>query len=259
MPFTLSAPSVTTPAIAIIWLGDNLLLTDQQLPALSSALPLPGIRPIGDFDGQPVVTGSLVGEPPPGALWVPLRQAFSLLADEWAPALVRARQLHRFDREHRFCSVCAHPLDNHPHDSGKGCPSCGAAYYPKLAPAMMVVVTRGRELLLARAPHFPADMYSALAGFVEAGETLEACVHREVMEEVGLRIGNLRYAGSQSWPFPHSLMLAFIADYHSGDIVPQEGEIADAQWFAVDRLPAIPARHSIAHWLIGQAVAGIPR
>jgi NAD+ diphosphatase len=106
------------------------------------------------------------------------------------------------------------------------------------------------ELLLARAPHFAPGMYSALAGFVEAGESLEECVRREVAEEVGLQVGNLRYYGSQSWPFPHSLMVAFTARWAGGEIVPQEGEIAEAHWFGLDELPKIPPRFSISGHLI---------
>ena len=126
---------------------------------------------------------------------------------------------------------------------------------------MMALVVRGRQLLLARSPHFPPGVYSALAGFVEPGETLEACVHREVQEEVGVRIDNLRYVGSQGWPFPHSLMLGFHAEYAGGDIVMQEDEIEDARWFRVDDLPPLPASRSIARHLIDLYVArrlGLP-
>lgn len=119
---------------------------------------------------------------------------------------------------------------------------------------MMALVWRmhqgGPQLLLARAPHFAPGMYSALAGFVEAGETLEECVHREVAEEVGLQVQDLRYYGSQSWPFPHSLMVAFTARWAGGEIVAQAGEIEDAGWFALDALPKIPPRFSISGHLI---------
>ena len=119
---------------------------------------------------------------------------------------------------------------------------------------MMALVWRPGELLLARSPHYAKGMYSALAGFVEAGESLEDCVHREVAEEVGLQVDGLRYYGSQSWPFPHSLMVAYTAQYAAGDIEPQPGEIEDAQWFAIDALPGIPPRFSIAGHLIRDSV-----
>ena len=119
---------------------------------------------------------------------------------------------------------------------------------------MMVLVWRGRELLLARSPHYAPGMYSALAGFVEPGESLEECVHREVAEEVGVQVRGLRYYGSQSWPFPHSLMLAFSAEWTGGDIVRQEEEIEDAQWFDIDALPQVPPRFSISGHLIRDTV-----
>ncbi|XLM19642.1 NAD(+) diphosphatase, partial [Chromobacterium piscinae] len=152
-------------------------------------------------------------------------------------AAARAAQLRQFLRNHRFCGHCATPLAVSADQLGRHCPSCGQVYYPRISPAMMVLVHRGRELLLARSPHFTPGVYSALAGFVEPGETLEECVHRETWEEVGIKVKNLRYAFSQSWPFPHSLMLAFTAEYDSGDIRPQEGEIEDAGWFDIDALP----------------------
>ena len=119
---------------------------------------------------------------------------------------------------------------------------------------MMVLVWRPGEVLLARAPHFAKGMYSALAGFVEAGETLEECVHRETAEEVGLQVTDLRYYGSQSWPFPHSLMLAFTARWAGGEIVPQPGEIEEAAWYPLDALPGIPPRFSISGHLIRDTV-----
>jgi NAD+ diphosphatase len=118
----------------------------------------------------------------------------------------------------------------------------------------MVLIRNGRELLLARSSRFPPNMYSALAGFVEPGETIESCIEREVFEEVGLRVRNFRYFGSQPWPFPHSLMIAFFADYAGGDIVPQPEEIEDAQWFDVDSLPGLPMPISISRWLIDAGI-----
>jgi NAD+ diphosphatase len=119
---------------------------------------------------------------------------------------------------------------------------------------MMALVWRGNELLLARSPHYVKGMFSALAGFVEAGESLEDCVHREVAEEVGVTVRNLRYYGSQSWPFPHSLMVAFTAEWAGGEIVAQESEIESAGWYSIDALPGVPPRFSIAGHLIRDTV-----
>jgi NAD+ diphosphatase len=122
-----------------------------------------------------------------------------------------------------------------------------------------VLVWRPGEVLLARAPHFASGMYSALAGFVEAGESIEQCIRREVAEEVGVEVGALHYYGSQSWPFPNSLMIAFSAEWTGGDIVPQPDEIEDAQWFALDALPKIPPRFSISGHLIRDTVDHLRR
>ena len=132
----------------------------------------------------------------------------------------------------------------------RACPACKLSVYPRVAPAVMALVRRGRELLLGRSPHFPAGMYSALAGFVEPGETLEQCVARELAEEVGVRVENLAYFASQPWPFPHSLMIAFVCDWAGGEIRPQEGEIEAAGWFDVLQLPKLPSKISIARRLI---------
>ena len=144
------------------------------------------------------------------------------------------------------------------HERMRSCPRCNLSVYPRISPAMMVLVTRGRQLLLGRGVNFPAGFYSALAGFVEAGETIEQTVHREVMEEVGLRVRNLRYFASQSWPFPNSLMIAFNAEYDGGDLRIDPAELVDAQWFEPEELPRMPPRFSIARALT-RCNAGRPR
>lgn len=189
--------------------------------------------------------------------WHPVSLRAAMM--QFSPALMalagRAAQVIEWDRAHRFCGVCGTPTELHPQERSRTCPACKHVAYPRISPAMMALVWRGRELLLARAPHFAPGMYSALAGFVESGESLEECVEREVAEEVGVRVSNLRYFGSQSWPFPHSLMVAYTAQWAGGEIVPQEGEIEAADWFSIDALPAIPPRFSIAGHLIRDTVA----
>ncbi|BEV71020.1 MULTISPECIES: NAD(+) diphosphatase [unclassified Paludibacterium] len=245
------------PARWFIWHEGQVLLLQDRLPDSDLGLSLTGRRHIGTADGHDCYSAELVGPPPAGSRWTALRPLLAEADEPMRQALARARQLLTFEREHRFCGHCAGPLLQNSHDSGKRCPACNAHYYPRLAPAMMVAITRGRQILLARAPHFAEGVYSALAGFVEPGETLEQCVHRETFEEVGVRIHNLRYVASQSWPFPHSLMLAFVADYLDGDIVPQAGEIEDAQWFDVDQLPTLPFRASIAWSLLQHVIREI--
>ena len=173
---------------------------------------------------------------------------------EWLAA-GRAVQLVEWARTHRFCGRCGAATEPSPDERAMRCPSCGLVAYPRVAPAMITLVTRGepgpdQEALLARGTNFPIPMYSCLAGFVEPGEDLEGAVVREVAEEVGLRVGNVRYHSSQPWPFPHSLMIGFRADYIEGDLVLQESEIVDANWYRKDDLPAIPPGISIARQLI---------
>lgn len=194
---------------------------------------------------------------PAGWAAVPLRTAMQQFDGTLAALAGRAAQVLEWDRAHRFCGVCGSATTLLAGERARICPACQHSAYPRLSPAMMALVWRPGALLLARSPHYAKGMYSALAGFVEAGESLEDCVHREVAEEVGLQVQQLRYFGSQSWPFPHSLMVAYTAEYVAGQIVPQADEIEDAQWFALDALPAIPPRFSIAGHLIRDTVAAL--
>ena len=196
-------------------------------------------------------------EAPPGWRAVGLRAAMLQFPAALMGVASRAAQVLEWDRAHRFCGVCGTPTEPAAHERARKCPACGHSAYPRLSPAMMVLVWRGRELLLARAPHYAKGMYSALAGFVETGESLEECVHREVAEEVGVRVRGLRYYGSQSWPFPHSLMVAYTAEWTGGDIVRQEDEIEDAGWYDIDALPGVPPRFSIAGHLIRDTVEAL--
>jgi NAD+ diphosphatase len=168
----------------------------------------------------------------------------------------RAVQLIEWDRTHRYCGRCGTATELASGERAKRCPVCGLLAFPRLAPAIITLVERddGRALL-ARGKAFPIPMYSCLAGFVEPGETLEQAVHREVGEEVGVALSDVRYWGSQPWPFPHSLMIGFNARWAGGDIVLDEREIADAQWYAADDLPSIPPGLSIARRLIDDWVS----
>ncbi len=194
-------------------------------------------------------------EAPPEWRWSDLRSLFGRLAtDEYALA-GRGLQLIDWDRTHQFCGRCAARTDLRSDERSRQCPACGLIVYPRLAPAVMALVRRAPdEILLARSPRFAPGMYSALAGFVEPGETLEQCLHREVHEEVGIRVANLRYFASQPWPFPHSLMIAFMCDWAGGDIAIDGVEIVDAKWFRIADLPQLPQPISIARRLIDAAV-----
>jgi NAD+ diphosphatase len=166
----------------------------------------------------------------------------------------RALQLVDWDRTHQFCGRCGTRTEAHPQERVRLCPACKLSAYPRVAPAVMALVRRESQILLGRSHHFPPGMYSALAGFVEPGESLEQCIAREVLEEVGVRVSRARYFASQSWPFPHSLMIAFVCEWVSGEIKPQEAEIEDAKWFEVLQLPKLPSKISIARKLIDAVV-----
>ena len=193
--------------------------------------------------------------PPTGMQLSGLRALFGAIDDSLFALAGRAFQIVDWDRSHQYCGRCGTPTRHRLNERARECPSCGQVHYPRIAPAVMALVRRGNELLLARSPHFPPGMYSALAGFVEPGETLEQTLAREVKEEVGIDIRNPRYFASQPWPFPHSLMIAFYADYAGGEITPEPTEIEAAGWFTADRLPqALPGKISISRRLIDSAL-----
>jgi NAD+ diphosphatase len=229
-------------------------------PGETPAVSFSGARCVGMLGETPCWAAQAESEQAPaGFAFEPLRRLFDRLPDEQLAIAGRAAQVTEFDRTHRYCGACATPTEISDEARARSCPSCGEVFYPRLAPAVMALVTRdtkaGRELLLARGTRFQTPIYSALAGFVEPSESLEECVRREVREEVGLRVDALRYFGSESWPFPHSLMIGFLAEYQEGEIVCQPGEIVDAQWFSPQRLPQLPHRLSLAHRLIAHAIA----
>jgi NAD+ diphosphatase len=205
-----------------------------------------------------------LNEMPPGWRRSPLRAAMMQFNEPLMGLAGRASQILEWDRTHRHCGACGTPTELQSGERARRCPACGHTAYPRVTPAMMVLIWREvegaahrHELLLGRSPHYVPGVYSALAGFVEAGESLEECVHREVAEEVNVRVQDLRYYGSQSWPFPNSLMVAFTARWVAGDIVPQPGEIEDARWFPIDALPKIPPRFSISGHLIRDTVVSL--
>lgn len=223
-------------------------------------VPVEGLRYIGLLGKTPCWAAQACTDAlPTGTSAEPLRELFDRLDDGLLAIAGRAAQVLDFDRTQRFCGACAGPTQVDDGGRARRCPRCRTTFYPRLAPAMMALVTRqgpsGRELLLARGRRFSAPIYSALAGFVEPSETLEESVHREVREEVGVEVRALRYFGSQCWPFPHSLMVAFLAEHAGGEIACDASEIMDARWFPVDRLPLLPHRLSVARRLIEHAVA----
>jgi len=169
----------------------------------------------------------------------------------------RARQILEFNRTHKYCGQCGSETEQHEKDLALYCPACTMVFYPRISPCIIVLVTRGEELLLAKGRKNIGGIYTTLAGFVEAGETIEQAVHREVQEETGVIIGNLKYFSSQPWPFPHQLMLGFHAEYHSGEICIDKDEILDAAWWHYSNLPKTLIPESIAGKLISSYIEKI--
>lgn len=187
-----------------------------------------------------------------------LRQLFGRLPDPHFSLAGRAVQIIEWDRTHRFCGRCGSLTEPLAHERARRCPHCGLQSFPRLSPAVIMLVERGDEILLAQGTRFPNAFYSVLAGFVEPGESLEEAVIREVHEEVGLEITDLRYFGSQPWPFPNSLMIAFTTTYAGGEIVIEPSEIATAAWFPKRALPErLPGGLSIARRLIDWAAGRV--
>lgn len=222
-------------------------LRDPALPGIDAAQP----HYLGRLDGVPCYTADDAGrEPPPGLESRTLFTLHGRMDRDLYLLAGRAFQILEWDRQHRFCGRCGTPMKDSRTERSRHCPSCGLIQFPRLTPAMMALVRRDRQLLLARSPRFPDGFYSVLAGFAEPGETMEACVRREVREEVGLEVENIRYFASQSWPFPHSMMLAYVMDHAGGDIRVDDHEIIHADWFDPENIPAVPGEMSIAGHLI---------
>jgi NAD+ diphosphatase len=191
---------------------------------------------------------------PEGWGFVNLRTLYGAIDEDVIAVAGRAAQLVEWERTHQFCGVCGTATRRRATERARECPACGYIAYPKVTPAIMVLVRDGTRMLLARGPQFRGGMVSALAGFVEPGETLEQCVMREVGEEVGLKVKNIRYFASQPWPFPHQMMIAFFADYADGEISVDPVEIVEANWYEFNNLPRVPGKMSIAGRLIAAAV-----
>lgn len=191
---------------------------------------------------------------PDGFQWLGLRSQLERLSPAVFQLAGRALQIARWFYDHQFCGRCGTKVTQDSFDFARVCSRCSLRFYPRIAPCMIVLVTRGDEVLLAHHHRASRVMYTTLAGFVEAGEGVEDCVRREVREEVGVEVGKLDYFRSQPWPFPNQLMLGFFAEYEAGDIKIDPAEIIDARWFRYDELPQVPAVATVAGQLIAHYV-----
>ena len=244
----------------LVFQGTDLLVAKSaaeiRIPTLEGLDGI-GMQPdrghfLGTADGVPcrAVQAPQDLGPPEGWAFEGLRSLFGLLSDTFFSVAARALEILEWDRGHRFCGACGGATVPKDGERALECPRCGHLDYPRISPAVIVAVVREEKILLARARRFPPGFYSVLAGFVEPGETLEECVAREVREETGVDVKNLRYFRSQPWPFPHSLMIAFTAEHAGGEISVDESELVDAGWYAAGALPSVPDPITVARKLI---------
>lgn len=181
----------------------------------------------------------------------PVKPYLSTIEENVQLPIIKAYHRLQWEVQSRFCGQCGHGLITvSPSSAEKRCSQCQVSFFPRFSPAVIVVVQKEDKILLARSPHFPEGMYSALAGFIDLGETAEMAVHREVQEEVGIQITHLQYIGSQTWPFPDSFMIGFSATYLSGELNIDTKELESAQWFSLNALPKLPGKASIARTII---------
>lgn len=226
------------------------LLRTADLAGLS--LPVVRSQYVGTLDGVACIAAELAEGAPEldGHRYAGLRVVHSWLAQAEFSAASLGFQVQYWDRSHRFCPGCGQAISLKEKERAKHCSSCERDFYPPVVPAIIVRIERGDSILMTRQSRFPKGMYGLVAGFVEAGETLEGCVEREVLEETGVRVKNIRYFGSQPWPFPHQMMVGFTAEHASGDIVVDTNELEEARWFDRNAMPMLPPSISIARQLV---------
>lgn len=254
-------PSVKTePAWWFIFTAHKLMVVEEgesiSLPLLVDPASL-GLLPIrerylGTSAGRHCYCVEVAeNDPVPSGMGLyGLRYLYGRLTEPLFAVAMKAVHLLEWEETARYCGRCGKEMAQALDMNARQCSVCGLTAFPRISPAVIVLVEKEGLLLLARGLRFTADFYSVLAGFVEPGETLEETVHREIEEEVGIKVKNVRYFGSQPWPFPDSLMIGFTAEYLSGEIRIDKKEIIEAGWFAPDKLPAIPGKISIARRLI---------
>lgn len=243
-----------------VFSGDKLLVKETergpQIP-LTDNLEKAGITPVrsqylGIFREQACFSVEAQNSipAPEGMEFRELRSLLGVVEDDVFLVAGKGIQIVDWDRSHQYCGRCGSATETKQDERAKICPKCGMLFYPKLSPAVIVAIVKDGKLLLAHNNRFRPNWYSVIAGFVEPGETFEECVQREVMEEVGLKVKNIKYFGNQPWPFPNSLMVAFTAEYESGEIKVDGIEISDAGWFTQDTFPDTPGKTVIAGHLI---------
>jgi NAD+ diphosphatase len=253
-------PLPDTPGYWVILQGEAIVMADDgrelslpygELPACFTGEDEPLC--IGFWQGRPLRVLSIGSndEVPPSFPAVSFHWAETRLDDRIATLAGLAGQINHWERRSRFCACCAADLERIPGSWGKRCSSCRSEHFPHIHPCVIVLVKKGDDFLLVRKAEWESGRYSLIAGFLEFGESLEECVQREVREEAGVEVINIRYLGSQNWPFPSQQMIGFLADYAGGEARGDDVEIADARWFSGDSMPRYPgSSRSIARWIL---------
>ncbi len=248
---------------AFIFCDSQLLVRESTWAPASADEAMPELRKTREVKASCVVkpqgfaateVSGAAEDPPPGFAWARVRW---LIGEglPWAGAACRALGMLNWRHRHRFCGECGAQLEEHPTEIARQCGSCGHVEYPVLSPAVIVRVEKDGKLLLARHVQRVQDLYTCLAGYIEVGESAEEAVCREVLEEAGIEVSDVRYVGSQHWPYPNQLMLAFTAQWKSGELRLQPEELTEARWFDPDDLPEnIPPKGSVAYRLIHKMI-----
>jgi NAD+ diphosphatase len=253
------APAADVRGAAWLYFRHGDVWVDEREGALHAAPESLALTPgrsvfLGTLDGRPCFAAEVTASDLPDASFVSLRAALMALGPAHLPVLSAAAQLLHFEQTHRFCGRCGGALLDLPGERARRCPACEVDYYPRIAPAVIVLIHDASRLLLTHVGNRP--FWALVAGFLEAGETLEECAAREVREETGVEIDGIRYFGSQPWPFPSQVMVGFTARYAGGDVAVDRKELDEARWFPVGALPPIPPPLSIARRMIDAFVAG---
>lgn len=259
VPAVMPPGDVSGEAWWFLFKRDELLVINGEKPEIPFLKDLSEINIIpekkqylGTLDGKACFTAeaALDQEAPQGMAFMNLRSLLGEFGSGFFSLAGRAFQVISWDVNHHYCGRCGTPTEERHDERAKVCPKCGLVSYPRISPAVIVAVTNRNKILLARSSRFKSNMYSVLAGFVEAGETFEDCIRREIKEEANIEVKNISYFGSQPWPFPDSLMVGFTAEYAGGDLKADGVEIVDLKWFTAEEIPAIPGKWSIARRLI---------
>ena len=264
-PLPPDTPDSGAPGFLLLIQGHNLVVEQGKNGATLASGPIPdwvdpgSIVIIGTWQGQPLRAGRVAQDvtlPEPY-----ISEPFNAYAERVDDQLLTlggiARTLQTWDHESVYCPSCGAVTERLAGSWGKRCASCNLERYPPSHPCAIVLVRRGDEFLLGRKAIWPQGRYSLIAGFLDVGESLEECAHREVREETGIEITNLRYVGSQFWPFPSQLMAGFVADYAGGEVIVETDELEDARWFcAQSPPPLLPGKRSISRWIIDRYALG---